>query len=167
LTLARDGTVTVKGFDIQPVLGRQVGLAQRAVAMPAHVCHKTTDRRAYELAKSHVPEFHDSLLWNVAGLVTESTIANVVASIGGKLVTPGVDQGLLPGVFRQQLLEAGVIQEGNLSKSDLLDADALFLVNSVRGWMRLDKEPDSATWRIATEFVYTAPSCIDSLDKAH
>jgi len=167
LTLSRDGVVAVRGFDIQPVKGHRVGFARRPTPMPAHVCHKTTDRRAYDLAKSEVTGFHEALLWDADGQVTEATIANVVADIGGNLVTPGVDQGLLPGVFRQHLLNAGVVKEGHLSKSDLLAADALFLVNSVRGWMRLEKDESTPTWRIATEFVYTQPADADSLIREH
>jgi hypothetical protein len=44
-----------------------------------------------------------------------------------------------------------------VSKGDFLTADDVYLVNSVRGWMRLQREPGGEGWRIATEFEYAPP----------
>jgi para-aminobenzoate synthetase / 4-amino-4-deoxychorismate lyase len=73
--------------------------------------HKTTHRSVYEEARGAVPGFDDVLLWNELGEITESTIANVVVRLGRRLVTPPVSAGLLPGVFRERLLQRGVIRE--------------------------------------------------------
>ena len=54
------------------------------------------------------------LFWNQNREVTESTIANFVARFGEKYFTPPVTCGLLPGVFRSWLLNAGQIQEKSL-----------------------------------------------------
>jgi len=59
----------------------------------------------------------------------------VVARIEGNFFTPPISCGLLGGVFRAHLLERGEIHERILSESDLRDAEALFLINSVRGWI--------------------------------
>jgi para-aminobenzoate synthetase/4-amino-4-deoxychorismate lyase len=77
----------------------------------------------------------DVLLWNERGEITESTIANVVADIGGERVTPPLACGLLPGVFRGALLEAGEIQERVIAKGDLVAAPRLWLINSLREWV--------------------------------
>ena len=75
------------------------------------------------------------LLWNERGEITESTIANVVAELDGVGVTPPVECGLLPGVFRAALLEAGELQERVITKADLALASRLWLINSLREWM--------------------------------
>ena len=96
---------------------------------------KTTRRQVYEAARAARPDLDDVLLWNERGEVTESTIANVVAEAGGLRVTPPLACGLLPGVFRATLLEAGEIQERVITKSDLAGVTRLWLVNSLREWI--------------------------------
>jgi para-aminobenzoate synthetase/4-amino-4-deoxychorismate lyase len=44
--------------------------------------------------------------------------------------------GLLPGVFRAELLATGEVEEGVVTVEQLRRAPRLWLVNSVRGWMR-------------------------------
>ncbi len=96
--------------------------------------HKTTNRGQYDRAQ--LPGFDDVVLWNPAGQVTETTIANIVAELGGRKVTPPVDCGLLAGTFREELLERGAIVEAPLRIADLHRASAVWLINSVRKWRR-------------------------------
>ena len=95
--------------------------------------HKTTHRSTYERARSGVEACDDVMLWNERGELTESTIANLVAEIDGRLVTPPVTSGLLPGVYRRRMLEEGKVHEGVVTRSDLSRVTGLFLMNSVRG----------------------------------
>ena len=103
----------------------------------AFIWHKTTRRTAYA-AFSPQPGCFDTLLYNVQGEVTEFTIGNVVAEIGGRWLTPPVSAGLLPGVMRQSLLDAGRIHESVISLDDLQHATQLALINSVRGWLPVE-----------------------------
>ena len=89
----------------------------------------------------------DVLLTNVAGNVTESTIANVAALIGGRWVTPPIGEGLLPGVLRGRLVSDGVLVEQPVPVDDLRRADGLALVNSVRGWRPARLQPVSSARR--------------------
>ena len=98
--------------------------------------HKTTLRRVYRDRARLRPDAADVLLVNERGEVTESTIANVVALIGGAWCTPPLDSGCLPGVFRADLLAGGEVIERPLSVEEVAAADELCLVNSVRGWRR-------------------------------
>lgn len=111
--------------------------------------HKTTRREVYQKALASAGRCDDVLLWNRAGEVTESTIANVVVQIGGRQYTPPVRCGLLAGTFRGKLLREGVIAEKVLSLADVASAEALFLVNSVRGWMPCELEQRDTTARRA------------------
>lgn len=97
--------------------------------------HKTTCRDLYERARKAYPGADDVILCNCHGYLTESTIANLVVECDGKLLTPPVECGLLPGVMRQSLLNEGKIQEAALKPSHLLCARRVYLINSVRGWM--------------------------------
>ncbi|OGV41992.1 MAG: aminodeoxychorismate synthase, component I [Lentisphaerae bacterium GWF2_57_35] len=96
--------------------------------------HKTTNRSLYEAAKSAVPNGDDILLWNERGELTESTRANLVVEMDGRRYTPPLDCGLLPGVFRSELLRTGELVEQILRQDDLHRAQAVYLINSVRKW---------------------------------
>jgi para-aminobenzoate synthetase/4-amino-4-deoxychorismate lyase len=94
--------------------------------------HKTTNRGIYERVQR--PEVDDVILWNPDREVTESTVANIVADLGGRRVTPPVRCGLLPGTLRAELLENGEIEEGVITIDELKRASRLWLINSVHGW---------------------------------
>ena len=103
-----------------------------------YLFHKTTAREVYDRARRERPGFDDVILWNREGEVTESTVANLVARLEGRLVTPPVDCGLLPGTLRGELLDRGVVTESVIRLGDLAAAEELYLINSVRGWIEID-----------------------------
>jgi para-aminobenzoate synthetase/4-amino-4-deoxychorismate lyase len=116
----------------------KLGLAASPVATDNPFLHfKTTHREVYETARASRTDCDDVLLWNERGEVTESTIANVVARIDDRLVTPPAACGLLPGTFRAELISHGEIAERIIRVDELAAADQLFLINSVQGWMRV------------------------------
>jgi para-aminobenzoate synthetase/4-amino-4-deoxychorismate lyase len=97
---------------------------------------KTTRRELYERAKAARPDVDDVVLWNERGEITESTIANVVAEIDNTWCTPPVSCGLLPGVFRAAVIEADMVRERVITKDDLRRATRLWLINSLREWIK-------------------------------
>ncbi len=97
--------------------------------------HKTTRRQPLELRRRERPGVFDVLLQNEAGELTELTIGNLVAELDGARVTPPRECGLLPGVFRAELLARGEVSERVLRMEDLRRAPRLWLVNAVRGWV--------------------------------
>ena len=91
--------------------------------------HKTSDRRVYEvgaLGEGVHPIFVDG-----EGFVTEGAIWNVFVERDGKLLTPPLTRGVLPGVLRAELLESGQAVEADLTAADL--AGGFLVGNSVRG----------------------------------
>ncbi len=100
------------------------------------VYHKTTNRTVYESAASTCAADEEVLLWNDRSEITETATANVVVRWGGRLYTPPVSSGLLPGTFRAWLLETETVVERALSLDDLHRFDRIYLVNSVRRWRR-------------------------------
>ncbi len=95
--------------------------------------HKTTDRRLYEAALAARPGYDDVLLYNTAGEVTESTLANVALESGGILWTPPVECGLLPGTLRAEMVAEGSLVERRVTVEEARGASSLYLLNSVRG----------------------------------
>ena len=137
LLLSKDGTVECRAMPLDQSAGLplKVRLAPEPVdSRDPFLYHKTTRRDLYERAKAAFPDADDVLLYNEAGEITESCIANVVILHKGQLVTPPVRCGLLNGVYRRELLERGEISEETVDLSTLLRADKMFLINSVRKW---------------------------------
>ena len=73
---------------------------------------------------------------NERGEIVEASGANVFARIGGRLLTPPLSSGALPGCLRRDLLERGECHEAVLMHSDLETAEAVYLGNSLRGLIR-------------------------------
>ncbi|MGK7311712.1 MAG: aminodeoxychorismate synthase component I [Candidatus Longimicrobiales bacterium M2_2A_002] len=100
--------------------------------------HKTTHRAVYRRHRAQAPDrAFDVLLRNPDGRVTEFCRGNLVAELDGRLRTPALDAGLLPGCFRAELLDQGTITEDDLTLEDVLRADRLWFINSARRWLRV------------------------------
>ncbi len=135
LLLDRDGQASLEASAVGATGPAVVGLAKTQVdSEDVFLFHKTTNREAYQMARSDCPECDDVLLWNERGELTESTTANVVVDLEGDLVTPPVSSGLLAGTFRNHLLTTGIIRERVVRLSDLDGCQAIYLINSVRKW---------------------------------
>lgn len=138
LTVARGGLVQAEAAAIaggrRPRL--RLGFASEHVDSGDELLrHKTTRRAFFERALASRTDCEDVLLVNERGEVTESTRANLVLKLDGQLVTPPLTSGLLPGVFRGMLLRNGTVREQILFPADVLRAEKVWLVNSVRWWM--------------------------------
>lgn len=115
----------------------RLGLAPQPVdPNDAFLYHKTTRRDVYDAARRSRPDGDDVLLWNPRGEVTESTVANVAVRLEGRLFTPPVTCGLLPGTLRAELLACGRLTERVITLEDLQRCQGVYLFNSVRGWRR-------------------------------
>ena len=95
--------------------------------------HKSSDRHFYEdgLRVARGAGAVEALFVRDDGLVTEGCISNVFVERGGQLLTPPAALGLLPGVLRRSLLDAGRAVEAELTLDDL--ADGFLIGNAVRG----------------------------------
>jgi len=98
--------------------------------------HKVDRRDVYQRAFADTKTCDQPLLWNEQGNVTEGTFANVVIREGQRMITPPVSDGLLPGVMREFLLQEQQLEEESISRERLLAADEVWMINSLRGWLR-------------------------------
>ena len=98
---------------------------------------KTTQRALYDTARAALPEGVDEWLFlNERKELCEGTITNLFLRIDGRLITPPLSSGVLPGVLRSTLLEDGICVEGVVREGDLNRADEVFVGNSLRGLIR-------------------------------
>ena len=74
----------------------------------------------------------EALLTNTRGELCEGTGTNVFVVLGGRLVTPPLDSGCLPGVTRELLLEVVDVDERPIPIPELADATEVFLTSSTR-----------------------------------
>lgn len=97
--------------------------------------HKTTHRSIYQVFLNEFPEAFDVLLWNDQRELTEFTIGNLVVEINGGLYTPPLECGLLPGTFRQKLLDDNIISERKIRIEEIKNCANIWLINSIRKWV--------------------------------
>ncbi len=89
----------------------------------------------------------EAILLNNAGRVAGAARANVFAVLDGRLLTPPLSDGVLPGIARRVVLELAAAlrdpdaRKPRLSPADLAGAAEIFLTNSlfeIRSVGRLD-----------------------------
>ena len=101
-----------------------------------YLIHKTSHRQVYDRATTEVPAGAEPILFNEQGEITESSIANVVYTLGDDWFTPPVESGLLPGILREELLEQGKVKVRKLALDELDEVTEIQLINDLRGWRR-------------------------------
>lgn len=138
LVLHADGAIEASVVAIEPiplaaVWSVSIAKARFRSSEPL-LRHKTTRRDLYEreLAASGADEV---LFLNERDEICEGARANVFLARGGRLLTPPLSCGLLPGTLRAQLLSERRAEEAILRLSDFEGA-AFFMGNSVRGLVR-------------------------------
>lgn len=145
LLLAEDGTLTVTAAE-QPAqppgsVMRYVISETRLDSTNAFLFHKTTRREVYDREWQHYAETlkADEVLYlNERGELAEGSRTNVFVERGGKLLTPPLVSGLLPGVLRNMMIESGKAEEAVLTLADLASAEAVYVGNSVRGLVKAE-----------------------------
>jgi para-aminobenzoate synthetase / 4-amino-4-deoxychorismate lyase len=139
LLLNPDGTIQITSEplsepSIQPLRLRIA--TERTDPQDAMYFHKTTHRPLYPQAFQAATQagYDDVLFLNLRGEVTEGAIHNLFIEKDGRLFTPPIDCGLLPGVHRRHVLATHPsLEERILTIEDLRHAEAVYLSNAVRG----------------------------------
>lgn len=124
-------------------LSRQILTSLSSTFCKAKLCLQEADlNQSFTYFKTtHRPHLslgeQEKIYHNKSGELLETSIGNLVLKINGKLYTPPTSQGILPGIYRQHLLEIGQIEEKFLTLADLNQAEAIFGCNAVRGLYEL------------------------------
>ena len=97
---------------------------------------KVTSRHDYTLAlaDAHARGADEAVLVNSHGMLVEASTANVFLVVAGRLSTPSLATGCLPGVTRSLVMEGVVVNErDDLTIDDLRLSTEAFLTSTTRG----------------------------------
>ncbi len=147
LLLGEDGSITVTSTAIElptkDTVWRFVISDERLDEKDPLFYHKTTRRQFYdrEMERQKALTGCDEVIFlNKKGELTEGTRTTLFIELDGRLFTPALACGLLPGTLREELLDLprAAASEAVLSPQDLLTAERIYLGNSVRGLIRAE-----------------------------
>jgi para-aminobenzoate synthetase/4-amino-4-deoxychorismate lyase len=138
LQLARSGDLAIATAPADPRPSRVLRLTVSRGVLDAgdpFLRHKTTCREAHEraFAEALAQACDEALLLNRAGGLADGSRNSVFAELDGRLITPPVAAGALPGVLRGVLIAQGRAVEGEFDLADLRRADRCFIGNSLHG----------------------------------
>ena len=110
-----------------------------------YLFHKTTRRAFYNhwLKKARAQGHWDALFVNEHGHVTEGARSTIFVEIDDRLITPPLDSGVLPGVFRAHLLRESPmpVEVRPLSPAVLQTAKRIFMGNALYGLIEVKITP--------------------------
>jgi para-aminobenzoate synthetase/4-amino-4-deoxychorismate lyase len=133
LLLSKAGALAIEVRSLDPEPDGPVAVAVGALPVAPddfRLRHKTSDRGFYDEAREGCGAF-EILFRDPDGFLTEGSFTNLFVEKDGRLVTPPLSRGLLPGVLRARLIEERRAVEGDLVEADL--GGTFFVGNAVRG----------------------------------
>jgi para-aminobenzoate synthetase/4-amino-4-deoxychorismate lyase len=133
LMLSRGGAMAVESRALPRDPEGPVAVAIRSLPVSSEdfrLRHKTSDRAFYDEARRAAGTF-EVLFQDEAGFLTEGSFTSLFVRRGGRLITPPLERGLLPGVLRDRLISAGEAVEGDLVAADLVQG--FYIGNALRG----------------------------------
>lgn len=131
VVVSEDYQYKVQHLPNKPILSHFIRIAETTTDSKNPMLYCKTDFRPWYTKPSE--DVFDEIYFNERGEVTEGSRSNIIIEKNGKFYTPPVMCGLLNGVFRQTL----DCEEKILYKKDLLEADAVYCCNSVRGMVKV------------------------------
>ena len=136
LLLSPKGSMAI---ELKPMPEAQAGPVEVAIRpLPVdpsdfRLRYKTTAKDVLKQVQRDAGTF-EAVFTDPEGRLTEGSYTNVFVERGGKLLTPPLERGLLPGLLRARLIEEGKAEEADLTPDDLRDG---FLIgNMVRGLIK-------------------------------
>ncbi|MFZ6776938.1 aminodeoxychorismate synthase component I [Undibacterium sp. Ji83W] len=139
LALKPDGELDVRTAELSPMpASPKVMLAKTASdSRNLFLRHKSSLRQQYDQAWQAAEQqgAFDMLFFNERGHLTEGGRSTVLLKLHGKWLTPPLEDGVLPGIMREILLEDKRYQlaEQVLTLADVQAAEQIMLCNSLRG----------------------------------
>ena len=143
LTLSVQGEFGVELKDYQPpAQSMQLAISDKPLTQEVQETrYKVSDRRFYDSERTRMSEqtgCDEVLFFNARGELCEGSFTSVFVEKDGTLFTPDLSCGLLPGILREEMIEAGQAKEAVLTLENLQEADAIYVGNSLRGLMRAE-----------------------------
>ena len=141
LLVQKDGTYSIEYKPIKDITTNEIKIAEEKMfSENIFLQHKTTIREHYKKTSEQITKgmFFDEIYFNEKGELTEGSRSNVIIKQNGILYTPPVSCGLLNGTYRKHLLKQGKIVEKTLYLNDVLNAEEIYCVNSIRGMVKTE-----------------------------
>lgn len=86
--------------------------------------------------------YDEAIFFNEKGNVAEGCTTNIFLVVNGEILTPNIENGLLPGIIREWVINNFKVKEMELNK-DIIDiAEEIFLTNSLLGIMKVSECED-------------------------
>jgi branched-chain amino acid aminotransferase len=106
-------------------------------------------------------KWNDAILLNTEGRLCDTTIANIFFIKDEVIYTSALQEGCIAGVMRRNLIEKLTaanykLVEGKLGVDDLLDADEVFLTNSIYNMRWVQSVGDKKYTNTQTQKIYAA-----------
>jgi para-aminobenzoate synthetase/4-amino-4-deoxychorismate lyase len=133
LLLSPSGALAIETRPLPALPAGPVTVTLLPRPVPAHdirLAHKTSDRAFHDDSRRAAGAF-EVVFTDADGFVTEGSFTNVFVERDGRLLTPPLTRGLLPGILRARLLDEGRAAEADLTPADL--AAGFFVGNALRG----------------------------------
>ena len=134
--------ITAKDFEGYPGWMFNVGLSanitgvQNEESITSRI--KTLNYLPYILAREEAKRrgFNEAILTNTKGCITEGATSNIFVVKNKGLITPSEISGILPGITRGVIIKIAKkmrisVREKLISRRELLNADEIFLTNSL------------------------------------
>ena len=91
--------------------------------------------------------YNEALFLNTEGFISEGAVSNIFFVKNGIIFTPKIKCGLLPGIIRDFIIQNSraigyEIREGEFTYGDLMEAQGVFITNSIMGIMKIVKIED-------------------------
>ncbi len=101
--------------------------------------YKTTaeaTRGHYQLWQQKIGKNNEVVFYNTNDIMTEGTQFNLFIEHQNTLITSPISAGLLPGILRQQLIQAKKVIVKPIKQCMFMEAKHIWLGNSVRGLIK-------------------------------
>lgn len=142
-----DPNILIESYNLSPEKiaynsnGLVAGIYNEAIKTSDQFSHlKTNNYLCYVMAALHAKKnrWNEAFLCNASGMLADATIANIFILKNGTVQTPSLNDGCIDGVMRKYLLrflqkQNIPVQEGNISKDDLMQATEVFVTNAISG----------------------------------
>ncbi len=138
MVLSRDGTIALFAKPIGSSSGETLKVGVAATRLDPGdplLRHKTTQRAAYDEAFSAAVArgLDEAVLLNRDDACADASRKSIFLEKGGRLVTPPLSAGALPGVLRAELIASNQAIEGDIDPDELRGEARWFLGNSLHG----------------------------------
>ncbi len=135
-----DGSIThtIEALPENPIVADILFADETVDSADPFLAWKTSWRPIHRRAFARATESgcFDAILTNERGEITEGTRTTIFMERDGRLHTPPLECGLLPGVLRARLIASGRAVETRITRAELVSAHTLYIGNAARGLIR-------------------------------